>query len=118
MVLFAWESVMETLAFEDPMRSNFPRRMGWGEALASNSANRRLDEPLLIVRTDCIAPEFHLMGRGCRLAPRHNAVHLNSWELCGSPEQFSTGAIPQLFAANPPLHFRAPRFDSTPGRRD
>src|SRR5947207_12002168 len=51
---FARTSVNDSLASENPIRSNLPLSTRGSDSSAWKSAKRRLDEPLLMVRTECI----------------------------------------------------------------
>src|SRR5436309_6555233 len=53
-LFFTRTSVTESLASGNPIRSNFPIRIGGSDSPTLKSAKRRLDEPLLMARMECI----------------------------------------------------------------
>src|SRR2546426_2024206 len=59
LLVFERTSANDSRASGKPMRSNLPIITFGSDSPTLKSANRRLDEPLLMVRTDCIDVAFN-----------------------------------------------------------
>src|SRR5437667_674955 len=69
-LFFTRKSVADSLASGNPIRSNFPIRICGSDSPTLKSAKRRLDEPLLMARMECII----VIGHQTMWAKIHNLM--------------------------------------------